>query len=253
MWHTLLHIYGPFAIHGYGLMIAIGLLIFIHLVQQDPRFERLAIAPYFNTILLFGIIIGLLGGRTLFFIVHPELYDNLFGFLSFFNGGFSILGCILALLFALPLYLRYLRIPVIPFLDLIALYSPLLQSISRIGCFLAGCCYGVPTTLPWGITYTCDSIAPLYTCLHPTQLYSALILLLIFALLYFVIQHQWKQKGQLVCWYVLLVGLERFIVEFWRGDRISTDTLTLNHYIAASMVISAIIGLAITQFYSTKK
>ncbi len=249
MWHTLLHIYGPIAIHGYGLMIAIGLLIFLHLMQKDRRFSILKLAPHITNILIVGIIVGLLGGRILFFIIHPELYENFFSFLAFFNGGFSILGCIIALLISLPLYLGYLHVPIIPFLDLVALYAPLLQSISRVGCFLAGCCYGVPTRMPWGITYTAsDSIAPLDVCLHPTQLYSSIGLLLIFALLYFLLQYRFQKDGQLVCLYILLVSLERFIVEFWRGDRATEALLSLNHVIAASMIIGAVIGLVITSF-----
>lgn len=253
MWHTILPIYGPLAIQGYGLMIAIGLLIFIHLLQKDYRFTRLKLAPHLTTILLTSILVGLIGGRILFFIIHPHHYENFFGFLAFFRGGFSILGCIIALLITLPLYLRYLRIPIIPFLDLIALYAPLLQSISRIGCFLAGCCYGIPTTAAWGITYTAsDSMAPLHVCLHPTQLYSSIGLLLIFVLLYFILQHRFKKPGQLLCFYILLVGLERYVVEFWRGDRMTPGSLSVNQYIATGMTIGAIIGLIMTHLYTKK-
>ncbi len=243
MWHTILHIYGPFAIHGYGLMIAIGLLIFLYLLQQDRRFHTLKLAPHLTNILVVGIITGVVGGRILFFIMHPELYKNFFSFLAVFNGGLSILGSLL-LLIVLPLYLHYLHIPIIPFLDLIALYAPLLQSLGRLGCFLAGCCYGLPTTLPWGITYTAaDSTAPLYVCLHPTQLYSAVALLLIFALLYFILQYRYTKHGQLLCLYILFVGLERFLIEFWRGDRPPFVFFSLNHYLAATMIIGASAGL----------
>lgn len=244
MWHTLLHIYGPIAIHGYGFMIAIGLLIFLHLMQKDRRFHALKLAPHITSIVLVGVIAGILGGRILFFIIHPEFYDNFFSFLTFFNGGLSILGAIIALLVTLPLYLAHLGIAIIPFLDLVALYAPLLQSISRLGCFLAGCCYGIPTTMRWGITYTAaDSSAPLHACLHPTQLYSSMGLFIIFALLYFVLQYRFQKNGQLLCLYLLLVGFERFFVEFWRGDRVSDSLFSLNHYIAASMIIGACIGL----------
>src|ERR1700730_16604302 len=150
MWHTLLPIYGPIAIHGYGLMIAIGLLIFMQLIQKDPRFHQLHLESHFTNIMLVGIVTGLLGGRILFFLIHPSAYQSFIDFFAFFQGGLSILGCIVALLIVLPLYLRSLHIPIIPILDLLAIYSPLLQSISRIGCFLAGCCYGLPTEQPWG-------------------------------------------------------------------------------------------------------
>lgn len=254
MWHTILPIYGPLAIQGYGLMIAIGLLIFMHLIQKDYRFNRLKLASHLTKILLTSILVGLTGGRILFFLIHPHLYENFFGFLAFFQGGFSILGCIIALLLVLPLYLRYLAIPIIPFLDLIALYAPLLQSISRIGCFLAGCCYGLPTTARWGITYTApDSIAPLHVCLHPTQLYSSIGLMLIFCLLYFALQHRFKKDGQLVCFYIFFVGLERCVVDIWRGDRMNNISLSVNQLIALGMMAGACIGFMIITFLHKKQ
>lgn len=248
MWHTLLHLYGPIAIHGYGLMIALGLLVFLYLVQKDHRFHRLHLAPFFTSILVLGILAGLIGGRLLFFLTHPELYEKLIDIFIFFKGGFSILGCVLAILVTLPAYLYYLQIPIVPFLDLIALYAPLLQSISRIGCFFAGCCYGLPSIAPWAVIYTdVESVAPLYVCLHPAQLYSAIGLLLIFALLYFIVQYRCKKNGQLVCWYIFLIGFERFLLEFWRGDRASDAFFSLNQYVALGMMIVAAIGLIALQ------
>jgi phosphatidylglycerol:prolipoprotein diacylglycerol transferase len=249
MKHTLLHLFGPFSIHGYGLMIAIGLLAFIYLVQRDPRFKELKLENSFSSILMLGIVMALIGGRALFFITHPEMISSPSDFLAFYEGGFSILGSILAVLFTLPAYLRYLQIPIIPFIDLITLYTPLLQSISRIGCFFAGCCYGLPSDLPWAVTYTdTESAAPLYTCLHPTQIYSSIGLMLIFALLYFVIQKIFKKPGQIACFYFLGIGIERFTVEFWRGDVVPNGIFSLNQQVAATIIVGAIIGLTITSF-----
>lgn len=253
MKHTLFHLYGPLAIHSYGLMIAIGLLLFLVLIHKDRRFYALDLENRFSGILAIGIIAALLGGRLLFYFTHPEYFRQMSDFFAFYYGGFSILGAVLGVLITLPLYLRHLNIPIIPFLDLIALYAPFLQSISRIGCFLAGCCYGLPTSLPWGIIYTdTESVAPLYVCLHPTQLYSAIGLMIIFALMYFGLQHIYKKTGQLICWYLLLIGAERFIVEFWRGDRASSALFSLNQLVAAAMMGIALIGLAVIQHKSKK-
>ncbi len=254
MWHTVLNIYGPLSIHGYGLMIALGLLVFLYLLQRDPRFIQLKLEDRLSGLLIIGILAALFGGRILFFITNPEFYGQFIDLFTFFKGGFSILGSVLAVFITLSAYLYYLKIPIVPFFDLIALYTPLLQSIARIGCFFAGCCYGLPTSAPWAIIYTDqESIAPLYVCLHPTQLYSAIGLLLIFVLLYFVLQYRFTKPGQLGCLYLLLIGLERFIVEYWRGDEVTDALFSLNQYVAAALIIGALVGLGITYLIKIKK
>jgi phosphatidylglycerol:prolipoprotein diacylglycerol transferase len=143
--------------------------------------------------------------------------------LALWEGGFSVLGSISAVALVLPLYIMKLNIPLLPFLDLIALHAPLLQSVARVGCFLAGCCYGTPTSSPIGFTYTDhESIAPLYQSLHPAQLYSAVALMLIFVFLYFAVQKVVSRPGQLFGCYLSLVGIERFVIDFFRegGTRI---------------------------------
>lgn len=242
--HTLLHIYGPFSIHSYGLAIAIGVLIFTYLVKKDPRFYQLKLENHFSHILLVGAIAAALGGKILFFIEQPNLLESPFDIITFWQPGFSILGAVIAVLALVPWYLQILNISPIGFFDLISIYTPLLQSISRIGCFFAGCCFGAPTSRAWGIIYTeTGSAAPLETCIHPAQIYSAIILLLIFAAMYFVLQRIFKKPGQLTSLYLMLSSTERFFVDFWRGDRTllpdSPYALSLYQIIAVCITIAA--------------
>jgi phosphatidylglycerol:prolipoprotein diacylglycerol transferase len=106
-------------------------------------------------------------------------------------------------------------------LKLFDLVSPLLALglfFGRIGCYLAGCCYGKETSLPWGVVFTNpDSLARLNVPLHPTQLYDAANGLAIFLLLL------WKEKrkafdGQIVSLFLLLYSSTRFFIEMLRGD-----------------------------------
>ena len=105
--------------------------------------------------------------------------------------------------------------------DFLITYVALGQVFGRLGCFLAGCCYGVPTDLPWGIAVTnIDSVTrPLGIPLHPTQLYQAGVNLLTFIILYKV---SWRKKftGQILLLYGLTFPVGRSIVEFFRGDSI---------------------------------
>lgn len=253
MWHTLFHLYGPFSIHSYGLAIAIGLLVTIYLGKRDPRFKKLKLNDdKLTKILIASILAAIIGGRALFLVANPEFATSISDLFTFWVGGYSLLGSVLALTITLPICASYLSIPMLGFLDLVSIYAPLLQSISRIGCFLAGCCYGAPTAVAWGVIYTdVQSDAPLNICIHPTQIYSAISLLLIFSFMYFIAQKKLLLTGQLTMTYFMLMSAERFFNDFWRGNRemipFSFTTLSLYQCVAAGMfVISAICFIVIT-------
>lgn len=245
MRRELLHIYGPFSIYSYGLFIALGLLVFLWLIRRHPQFTKLNLQEYFNPILIISIITGVFGGRLLYTLTEPGGVTSISEFFAYWQGGFSILGCIIAICIMLPVLLRYLQIPVLPFLDLVSIYAPLLQSISRIGCFCAGCCYGVATNVPWAVLYTdIQSSAPLHVYIHPTQLYNSLALLGIFTLQYFVLQRVFTKPGQLLCSYLFFVSLERFLVDFWRDDRTFFASpmladFSVNQWVALGIIFAA--------------
>lgn len=249
MHRQLLHIYGPLAIHSFGLFIVIGLIIFSALFLSDPKRAKLiSTQAYFNGLSL-AIIAGLVGGRLLFVLSHPEALDHWWHIFAFWMGGFSLLGGVIALLVAIPLYLKKHAIEIVPLLDLTAVYAPLLQAISRIGCFFAGCCFGKPTSGAFGVYNTQCGIASLSNrLLHPTQLYSAGALLIIFLIMYFVLEPLCKKKGQLACAYLLLMSLERFTVDFWRADRDlipGFSNLSIPQVVAIAIALLASVGLII--------
>jgi phosphatidylglycerol---prolipoprotein diacylglyceryl transferase len=96
------------------------------------------------------------------------------------------------------------------------------QAIGRLGCFSAGCCWGKPCHVPWGVTfsdtYTGATIGtPLGTPLHPSQLYESTAAFLVLALLLWLSRRK-SFHGQVALAYVALYSLIRFVLEFWRGD-----------------------------------
>lgn len=234
----LLHVCGPIAIHSFGLAIAAGAFLFMILMRRDPKARALHIDEHLPNILFVGILAGIVGGRALYFLTEQEASFSLYDFLAYWDGGFSILGTIIGIFAIVPWYVRHLGIPIIPFLDIATIYAPLLQSVSRIGCFLAGCCYGAPTNYPWGVVYTDQqAAAPLGIPIHPTQIYSSLLLLAIFAFMYFYARHRFKTTGALTLTYLMLVSAERFIVDFWRDDR-PFPSLSLPVYLSTYQLIS---------------
>jgi phosphatidylglycerol:prolipoprotein diacylglycerol transferase len=254
MRRLLLHLYGPINIYSYGLCIACAALISVHAFTHDPRFKTLKLEPIFSSLFFVGALSILVGGRILhLFTVHEDTIHTI-DLISFWEPGFSVLGSLITVLVCVPLYLYWQRIPVLPCIDLIATYAGLLQGISRLGCFFAGCCFGCASNVGWAVSYTDPtSIAPLHVSLHPVQLYSAMLLLLIFIGMYTIGRHMLKIPGQQIMVYVTLSSLERFVTDFWRGDRTFFTALTIplsiNQCIALLLVIiSSIVFLRITYY-----
>lgn len=213
-------IYGPFSIKTFGLFIVIGLLIFSRLLLKDPRAQKLITLDQYINLLANAIILSIIGGRLLYIITNWKTLSTFTEVFMIWEGGFSLMGAVLMLLIGIPWYLYRHHIPIIPLLDRAALYLPLLQAVSRIGCFFAGCCYGIPTSSWLGIVNPlCANDTLLNQPLHPTQLYSAGILLCIFFFLRYGASRFCKIPGQLICLYLILSSLERLIIDFWRAER----------------------------------
>lgn len=252
MYPKLLHIYGPIEINSFSFAIGLGLTVFMWLTLRNP--ERKAIInkdDYLNLVIESGIA-GIIGGRILHVISEWKNYDNIFQMVSIWNGGLSILGCVIAIIIYGYLFLKKRNINPLPIMDLAAVYAPVMHSIARFGCLLAGCCYGSPSNLPWAITYKNPEVAaPLDISLHPTQVYSSLTFLLIFLFMRFIASKYTKKPGELSAIYLILLGFERLIIDFFRGDRIinsqtsfiTTSWLSLHQWIAIGLISAAFVAL----------
>lgn len=244
MLHTLVHIYGPFSIHSFGLMLAFGLAITVFLATRNPLRARIMSSDRFIDAISLTIITGLVGSRLLFVVQNWASLEHWTDIFSVWTGGFSVLGSVIGVLTLMPIYLAWHQIPFFLFFDLIAIYAPLLQSIARLGCFFAGCCFGSQTTVPWGIIYTDpESFAPLCTQLHPAQLYSSALLFGIFLILIYGAQNYFKKPGYCLAIYLFLISVERFYIDFFRGDHEFFDNEALK-FLSVHQWIS--IGIAIT-------
>lgn len=254
----LLHLYGPLSINTYGTCIALSLLLFLWLIDIHPlRKKWYAHVDLLQTTAI-GILCGIIGGRLLFVLSNSESITSAYDIINPCVGGYSILGAIIGILTCLPWYLHMQHIAVVPFFDLIAIHAPLLQALSRVGCFFAGCCYGKPTDATWGFVYrTTDSFAPCNISLHPTQLYSSIFLFIIFCFMYFFAQHVYKKPGQLISLYLLLISTERFVVDIWRDDQeffINSAylSLSINQWISVGIACMAISGFIYCSIFNQK-
>lgn len=237
----LLPIYHNLAIHWYGLMIVVGIIVFAYLTEKELIKRRLITSTQFQFCLSSAIIAAVLAGKIGHIIIEWSSYHSWIEWFSLFDGGFSSLGAVLGVLFILPFLKLYLQKPLLPIADSAAVYAPLLHFFGRIGCFIAGCCFGCASSTYWAVTYThAYSLAPLYTPLHPTQLYSAGSFLIIFAILY-SIRHIMKKPGQLFMGYLFLMGIERFFVDFWRNDRALSTFLLCGQQLSQDQLLALFI------------
>lgn len=207
-------------------------------MRFNKRFKKLNISDHINDIICVAIIGALIGGRFVEVVSEPNLYPHWYSWFALWQGGLSALGGILGAVLVTPFYLKKIKVPIFPLLDVAAIYAPLFQAIARLGCFFAGCCHGIPTDSIFSVIYTNpETIAQLNTAVHPTQLYSSALFIGIFLYLFFIAQHKNKKPGLLFTHYLALISLERFIVDFWRNDRIFLFTSWLSfHQIVALLI-----------------
>lgn len=226
---------GPITIHGYGLMIGIGFLAAILIGMKRAEKHGLDKDIVFNMGLL-CIVGGMLGAKILYIItewnsiIHSK---NLWSDLAY---GFVVYGGIIGGILILYVYSRFKKLNFLQYMDLIVPSVSIGQGFGRIGCLLAGCCYGRETDCPIGIVFHNSEFAPNGVSLLPTQIFSSLGDFLIAG---FLIWYAGKQKkdGKVISMYLILYGVGRFIVEIFRNDpRGNVGMLSTSQFISIFMV-----------------
>lgn len=206
---------GKFTIHGYGLMIAIGVLVCIALAVSRAKKYNLREEAVLD-IAIYGLIAGFIGAKLLFVIVEfKDFLKNPLGLLG--SEGFVVYGGIIFGALAAIIYCKWKHYKFLEYFDLCAPSIALAQGFGRIGCFLAGCCYGKETTSFLGVTFPEGCFAPAGVKLLPTQLFSSAGDFLITGILLWYYKRN-KVTGNVGALYMLLYGIGRFLIEFLRSD-----------------------------------
>ncbi|MBN2373897.1 prolipoprotein diacylglyceryl transferase [bacterium] len=217
--HPILFKIGPLTIYTYGLMIAVAFLAAIILAYYEAGREGMETAR-FADLGFFVIISGIIGARALYVLTNPSDYiKNPLKIIMIWEGGLIFYGGILAAMATSIFLLKKYRLPFWQTMDVLAPSLAIAQAIGRIGCFMAGCCYGRVCNLPWAVTFNNpNTLAPMSIQLHPTQLYHAFANLTVFMILFYILRKNRRFTGQIFCLYLCLYPIGRFLVEFFRGD-----------------------------------
>ncbi len=235
---------GPIPIHGYGLMIGIGIVAAVLLIMLRAKSAGLDPDKAWG-IVFWSTIVGFGGGKLMYMIVeHEQLIKDPMSVIG--SSGFVVYGGIIAgLIFAFA----YSKIKNLSFMKYIDLFMPGLsvgQGFGRLGCLMAGCCYGRHAHAgEWGIIFPEGCMAPSGVSLIPTQVYSSIGNFAIAAAL-IIVDYAMRKRGctpgTILCLYLVLYGVGRFVIEIFRNDvRGSVGVLSTSQFISIFMVAAAII------------
>ncbi|MBN1893056.1 prolipoprotein diacylglyceryl transferase [bacterium] len=257
MYPTLFRI-GIFEIHAYGLLLALSFVIGIY--WSAARAPRRGIAREHILDLAFVTVISaILGSRFLYVVTHldefrgrwldvinPVQSDGTFGI-----GGLTMLGGVVLVLLSMILFCRIRKLNFVRVAETLAPSFAFGEGLTRIGCFLNGCCFGKACSQPWAVVFPLNSPAGAAlpeAHIHPTQLYSSLFG---FILMLIVLRLDRKRRpdGFIMSVFFILYGLFRIIVDFFRYYEESVQfplfgtQFTINQAISFLMVVCGCILL----------
>lgn len=229
-------------ISSYFIMAILGcvaaFLLYIFYTKKyfpGDRFDR-------NMLFIYGLFGAFLGSKLLYIIVE---WNKIFScsniITAIANGGFVFYGGLLGGMLFTAIYCKKQNLKWFTFADSICAPLCLGHAIGRIGCFLAGCCYGTQTDLPIGVVYPQGGIAPSGIRLLPTQLMESAFLLILCVFLLVILRK--KITGLAAGCYLTLYGIWRFAIEFFRDDNRGSILFFSTSQFISIFIIA--IGLAI--------
>ena len=213
---------GKICIHSYGVMVFLGIVagwaVLRRLTMGEIAKKRL------EDVVFFSVIWAIVGARVFYFLFwdFESLKADPFSFFYIWQGGLAIYGAFTGGLVSLFFYSKKLKIPFLKILDFFAPAFAVGQAIGRIGCTLAGCCYGKPTDWFFGVKFNNPlSLAPHGVKLIPTQPMESVLDFLLFLFLFSRAKTKKHKVGEVFALYIIGYSTIRFFLEFLRGDTVA--------------------------------
>jgi phosphatidylglycerol:prolipoprotein diacylglycerol transferase len=243
--------YGPFHIYTYGFFLALAFFCSMYMAGREAQ-RRGSRPEQIYDLSFYSIVAAIIGSRLLdvilkwdYFSAHPlEIF-------MLWKGGLAFQGGLIVGLLTILFYIQRHQMALWTTLDIMAVATPLGQFIGRLGCFMAGCCFGQECHHTWAVTFNHpDTLAPMGVALHPTQLYESFLSLGVFFFLLWQ-RHRQRFPGQLLGTYLLLAGSVRFFVEFFRGDE-RGPVLMLGMPSTQIIALGILLGAALFLFWRSR-
>lgn len=242
--HPVLLKIGSLKVYSYGVFVAIGFLAALWVAGREIERKGLSRDAFYD-MGFWAVLFAIAGSRLFHVLVYWEFYRaNPAEILKLWNGGLVFYGGFLGAVAVCAVFLRRHRMPFLPVADASALGIPLGLAFGRIGCTAAGCCFGKPTILPWGIVFSDPaSLAPLGVRLHPTQIYESFAGFTIFGLLY-ATRNRFETPGMLFWTMLILYGVVRSFLEIFRDDpRGFLGPFSESQIVSAILVTYAVVSI----------
>ncbi|GBC99317.1 Prolipoprotein diacylglyceryl transferase [bacterium HR17] len=220
--HPVLLKCGPFTLRSYGVMVAVGVLIGFWWTRREFRRRQLPLDALYDATIA-AMALGVIGARLLYVALHWSIYRTHLPAIAMIwaDGGLSFHGAVLGGVLGVWWVTRRYRLPFGQVADAAAPGTALGHAFGRIGCFLNGCCYGAPTTLPLGVRFHNPALGVDTLPSHPAQLYEAAGLAVLF--LWLVRYRRFAPyTGAVFVMWVMGYAVLRFFVEFARAGATAT-------------------------------
>ncbi|MGA1869266.1 MAG: prolipoprotein diacylglyceryl transferase [bacterium] len=234
---------GPITIYTYGFALALAFLLSGLIIIREAKKAGIDHGKVMD-VFFYSLLAGLIGSRILYVLFNMgDYWPHIWKIFLLWEGGLVFYGGLLGGAPVCLWLIHHYNLPVWPVIDIIILPGPLAHAIGRIGCFMAGCCYGKSCAWPWAVIFTNKaSLAPLNRAIHPTQLYSSSTNLLIFIILALVNRKK-RFHGQILSVYLCLYPIGRIINEYFRADKRTValyGPFTVTHLISMTMILSGL-------------
>lgn len=246
---------GPFTFHTYGLLVAIGFFVGLVVTVRIAKSEGIGSQQVIDMGFLM-ILSGIIFSRVTYVLMNISYYRiQPMDIFKIWQGGLVFFGGIIGFILIMVWYSKRHHLSLWKLGDIWAPAAAIGQSIGRIGCFMAGCCYGKPTDLKWGVVFTHpESLAPLNVPLHPTQIYSSISGFLIFLIL--ILLHTKKKfDGQVLLWFLILHSTARLVIERFRGDdrgMLWGTSMSITQFFTTLVLVTAVITLIVLKSKRSK-
>jgi phosphatidylglycerol:prolipoprotein diacylglycerol transferase len=239
---------GNFPINTYGVFLALAFLCAILIAVKLAERDGLPKEKIYD-LSLWMLLASLVGSKVMMFFTEPEYRDHPLQLISldFLRSGGVFYGGLIGAVLTGYFLMRHYNLPWWKTADACAPGIAVGNFFGRLGCFSAGCCWGKPTTLPWGVKFTElgheITGVPIDVPLHPTQLYESFSMFIVFFFLLWLHKHK-RFSGQVILLYALLYSIIRFLIEFVRNDpRGDVFGLTTRTGLSTSQLISIVVGI----------
>ena len=201
----------------YGVMSATGMLAAFILLAITRKYTRFS-EDHVLSVIIWAVISGFLGAKILYWLVEwKQVVADPSFLLRTIREGFVFYGSLIGGLIGVGIYAARKRLPFFAFTDYTIPGLVLGQAFGRVGCHFAGCCYGMECITPISVVFPTGGAAPAGIPLLPTQLMEASFLALLTILLVVLLKKK-KPFGTVSGWYMVLYGVWRFAIEFFRND-----------------------------------